>query len=76
MTKQFDEPFLNRPIAELGFSPAFCAVTEQLGYFTPADLLQVSTGYLRKLPGFSASMLVEYVGFLERRGVGDYLDGF
>ncbi len=76
MAKQFNEPFLNQPFPELGFGAEFCAVTEQLGYFTPADLLQVSTGYLRRLPGFSASLLLEYVRFMEKRGVGDYLDGF
>ncbi len=76
MAKRFNEPFLNQQFAALGFSTEFSVITEQLGFFTPADLLQVTTGDLRKLPGFSATLLLEYVQFMERKGCGDYLDGF
>ncbi|SEN00951.1 hypothetical protein SAMN05216436_11093 [bacterium A37T11] len=71
----YKEPFLHQPFHELGFSREFCVVNEQLGFFTLNDLLQHTPEYLRNLPAFSRDMLLEYVNFMENKGVGDYLDG-
>jgi len=74
MNGRFVEPLLNQPITELDFSQEFKGVTELLGFFTLADLLEHHTAHLEKMPGFSQHLIYEFVDFLESRRMGHYID--
>ncbi|SEM53888.1 hypothetical protein SAMN05216436_105121 [bacterium A37T11] len=71
---EYTEDFLHQPFKELGFSKEFCAVTEHLGYFTLADLLKQTPEYLSTLPGFDRRLKLEYISYLQQKGVSHYLD--
>lgn len=74
MNIRFPEPLLNEPVETLGLSAEFCGVMEIFGFHTLADLLDHHTSDLLKLPGFNHHLLYEYIGFLEERRMGHYID--
>lgn len=71
---RFPESLLHEPIAKLGLSLEFCMITEMLGFYSLADLLNLRSNELLKLPGFTQNLLYEYVNFLEFKGLGFYID--
>ncbi len=74
MPQDFNHPILQQPIAGLSLSAEFKLVVEMLGFQTLADLLQKRTAELKKMPGFTQNLAIEYVHFLETKGLGDYID--
>jgi hypothetical protein len=70
----YKEPILNRPILELELTSTFKTVTETLGFQTLSDLLQHHTSQLEDLPDFTILLIHEYITFIEKQGLGHYID--
>ena len=75
MAKEYKDAVLNQPIAQLEASEAFKKITQDCGYQTLSDLLQLGNGYeLLKHRGFNYHLINEYVSLLEKYGVAHYLN--
>ncbi len=70
----YPEPLLNEMIEKLPFSSEFQLVTETLGFYKLADLLNFNMTELLALPGFDHRLWNEYVAFLEKHRIGHYLN--
>ena len=65
---------LDQPIARSLLSIEFKSVTETLGFYTFADLLEHRTAKLLNLPGLTQQLIYEYVDFLELNQMGHLID--
>ncbi|SEN82302.1 hypothetical protein SAMN05216436_12290 [bacterium A37T11] len=71
MSPDVNHPILQQPIHTLPLSAEFKLVAEMLGFHTLTDLLQKRTAELKKMPGFTQNLVIEYVYFLETNNLGD-----
>jgi hypothetical protein len=69
-----NDPVLFMQLSELGFSKEFCVICEITGFHSLADLLERHTSEMLKLPGFNYHLLAEFIGFLEAKKLGAYVD--
>lgn len=72
--KTYTESILNQPIDSLALSEEFKGIAEINGMYTLAEVLQRHTRKLQTLPGFTIILIHEYVSYLEKQGLGHYID--
>lgn len=72
--KTYPELILNQPIESLALSQEFKGIAEINGMHTLAEVLKLYTRDLQRLPGFTIPLIHEYVSFIEKQGLGHYID--